>query len=1064
MATSVIQSSFTTGEVSPSLFGHVDLARTHSGASTMRNMFVGYRGGSYSRAGTAFVGFSKQTGRAFPPRLIPFQFNINQGLALEFGNFYMRVISNGAYVVEPSKAIVGITQASPAVLTVASVGYATGDWVSLSGIGGMTQLNGDIVVLTELNATTFALSDAYGNPIDTTAAPAFTGGGAAARIFTLATIYSEADLEYLKFTQSADVMSLCCVNQQTLVEYPPQELTRLADDNWTLTALDTSPNISPPSGTPTITIVGGDGTNTFYEYVVTAISPEDGSESIASNIGTLGPVGDIATSAGSVTITYSYVPSVTEYNVYKASPRFGDFPPLGSLFGFAGRSFGLSFTDSNILPDFTQVPPTHKNPFARGQIIGLNLTSGGSGYDAAGAVINTTTGSGAIIETITQGGVVTGFIVVQAGEGYLPTDTVTIVPNTTGSGATATLIVGPETGTFPAVVAYFQERRVYAYTLNQPDTYFMSQPGSFRNFDSRIPTIPNDAIIGTPWSVEVNGIQFMISMPGGLVVLTGLSAWQLTGAGGSSLNPQPITPSNQQAQPQAYNGCSATVPPIKIDYDVIYVQAKGSIYRDLSYNFFTNIYTGEDLTQNSSQLFTGFTIREHAWCEEPYKILWSVRNDGVLLSLTYNKPQEVAGWSRHDTYGLYKTVCSVTEPPVDALYVGVQRFIAGKTAYMIERMNDRIWNAIEDTWCVDCGLSLTQPTPNATLTSSSATGLGAISGVTGLIGGEGYSPATVATVVDDDGNGPGSGAVVNLTITNGVIVGAAVASAGSGYVYPALVISDPANSGSGASATLLLDNSATFTASAGIFSSGNVGNVIRIGGGIATIKTFVSATQVVADISTPITVLLPNSNGQIQPQTAGNWTLTAPTTTLGGLTHLAGATVTGIADGNVIPPTVVPANGIVTLPEAATSATVGLGYQAQLQSLYLDVGQPTVQGQRKKIGDVTARVEASQGMVIGSNQPDGSTQSPARIATTWSQMADVIPPPSAPKRPYNSTTKPLFTGDIRIPVSGGFQTPGQVAIQQDFPLPMNVLAFIPEVLGGDTPETQAAPRQRQGGR
>ena len=68
--------------------------------------------------------------------------------------------------------------------------------------------------------------------------------------------------------------------------------------------------------------------------------------------------------------------------------------------------------------------------------------------------------------------------------------------------------------------------------------------------------------------------------------------------------------------------------------------------------------------------------------------------------------------------------------------------------------------------------------------------------------------------------------------------------------------------------------------------------------------------------------------------------------------HLAGATVTGIADGNVIPPTVVPANGIVTLPEAATSATVGLGYQAQLQSLYLDVGQPTVQGQRKKIGDV----------------------------------------------------------------------------------------------------------------
>jgi hypothetical protein len=37
MSTPVIQTSFTTGEVAPSIFGHVDLARYHNGASTMRN-------------------------------------------------------------------------------------------------------------------------------------------------------------------------------------------------------------------------------------------------------------------------------------------------------------------------------------------------------------------------------------------------------------------------------------------------------------------------------------------------------------------------------------------------------------------------------------------------------------------------------------------------------------------------------------------------------------------------------------------------------------------------------------------------------------------------------------------------------------------------------------------------------------------------------------------------------------------------------------------------------------------------------------------------------------------
>src|SRR5260370_682396 len=92
--------AFVIGEVAPALFGRFDIARMHLAASTMRNLFCSFRGGAYSRAGTAFVGFSKQTGRSLPPRLIPFQFSINQGMALEFGNFYMRVVSNGGFVTE----------------------------------------------------------------------------------------------------------------------------------------------------------------------------------------------------------------------------------------------------------------------------------------------------------------------------------------------------------------------------------------------------------------------------------------------------------------------------------------------------------------------------------------------------------------------------------------------------------------------------------------------------------------------------------------------------------------------------------------------------------------------------------------------------------------------------------------------------------------------------------------------------------------------------------------------------------------------------------------------------
>src|SRR5580700_882962 len=135
MSVPVSLPAFTLGECSPSLFGRFDLARMHLACSTLRNLWVGYQGGAYSRAGTAFVGFSKQTTRSYPPRLIPFQFSINQGLALEFGNFYMRVVSNGAFVSDLEAVVVAATNANPLVLTINGTGAAAASAISVnSGI------------------------------------------------------------------------------------------------------------------------------------------------------------------------------------------------------------------------------------------------------------------------------------------------------------------------------------------------------------------------------------------------------------------------------------------------------------------------------------------------------------------------------------------------------------------------------------------------------------------------------------------------------------------------------------------------------------------------------------------------------------------------------------------------------------------------------------------------------------------------------------------------------------------------------------------------------------------
>lgn len=1308
MSVAKLEPAFSSGEVSPDLYGRFDLARLGVAVTTGRNAYVRFTGGLSSRGGSAFVGFSKQTGRTVPPRLIPFQFSINQGLALEFGDQYMRVIQNGAFVTESPIAISGITQADPAhvsssgagitaatpinsgvmvsyvhgelvtlaggtfitqavlevtttqldslignaagsgyvpaniiilaggtssvsasvtinktkvsalptiaaagtggtpgpatvtgttgtgtkfqatvtisgggiitsvnsltvagsysvnptsisnepvtggslvgaqlsivmgvdtfailsagifsvnapsgnftqasttgvgtgatfqqgvfgphAVTVSNPGVYTvvpsnpvaqdsttgsglgatfnltsssiavfndGDWVFMDGVVGMTEVNGETYVIDNSSSTGFDLLDVYGNNIDSTGFSAYVSGGTVARIYTADSPYAEADLQFLKFTQSKDVMSMCCVNQDTLTEYEPEDLTRFGNTDWRFIPMRPGTDVDPPTNVSGVASSGG---TTYYQYVVTSINPDDGTESIASDVATIALAVDIAATAGRITITWTPVAGVSQYNVYKATPAYNTDPPVGSQFGFAGYAFGAEFIDSNITADFSQVPPLAQNPFAEGAIQSVSAGVAGAGYTNAALVITTSTGTDAIFEAIIVGGGVVAWLKRSGGENYRDTDTAAVTGD--GTGATAILDVGPITGTYPATVSYFQERRVYAYSLNFPDTFWMSQPGAFKNFDSRIPTIDSDSITGSPWSVQVDGVQSMVSMPGGLVVLTGRDAWQLTGTGGSSLNPQPITPSTQQAQPQAFNGCNDHIPPIKIDYDILYVQAKGSIVRDLSYQFYTNIYTGSDLTLNSSHLFSqqfassAGVLVEWAWTEEPYKVLWIVRGDGIMLALTFVKPQEVAGWTRHDTNGFFKSLCSVTEPPVDALYVATQRFPGTHTAYMIERMDNRVWDSGQTAWCVDCGLSLDQPTPNATLTVSSATGLGAVSGYSGLLSGTGWSVNTTITVVDDNGAGPGTGCVITPTIdSDGTISDLTISVAGTGYVNPKAVATDPAGSAGGTefSATLTLSNAATFTASASVFAMGDVGKVIRAAGGIATITHYTNGTTVTGEITAPLTNTIPNSGGRVAPQEADFWTMTTPVSTIGGLKYLTGATITGTADGVEIESQVVPASGEIDLPQASTSVIVGLGFTVQMQTVYVDGGEPTIQAQRKKIAAASIRVEASHGFTVGTSQPDGSTFSPQQIAPEWSDMKDASLFYKSPP-PFGSAVSPLYTGDVRIPLPGGFGTKGQIAIEQTRPFPINLLAVICELDEGD--DTEVKPKETQRG-
>ena len=408
------------------------------------------------------------------------------------------------------------------------------------------------------------------------------------------------------------------------------------------------------------------------------------------------------------------------------------------------------------------VPPTHQNPFAPGAIIGLSFTSGGMSYTQTnvGYTLSSTSGTNAVLVPIVVNGAVVAGLIQNGGSGFqVPSDTIAFTSSGSGTGAAATLSVGPMTGINPGCVSYFQQRRIYGNTENNPNTYYMSQPGAYTNFDSSVPAVDSDAITGTPWAQQINGIQFFQPMPGGLVVLTGSGAWQVNGGTAAA-----ITPADQSANPQAYNGCHNHIGPIVINYDILYVQSKGSIVRDLSYNFFANIYTGTDLTILSNHLFSGHQLNQWAYAEEPFKLAWIIRDDGIMLSLTYLKEQDIFAWARHDTNGLFVSVCSVTELPVDAVYVIVQRYVNGQWVYYSERMDNRTWPNAESCFCVDAGLALPMTYPAATLYPAAANGTANISSTIQIDGGANYTNP-VATAIDS--TGAGTGETFSVTLSGG---------------------------------------------------------------------------------------------------------------------------------------------------------------------------------------------------------------------------------------------------------------------------------------------------------
>lgn len=337
--------AFNGGEITPELYGRAELAPFQTGLAVCRNFEVLPQGAVQNRTGTEYVIHAKFADKAC--RVIDFEYSAEASLMLEVGDEYIRFHTNGGTIIESGKTITAITADLPGLFTAAAHGYVIGEWVFISGIVGMTELNNRyFIVDTVPTVNTFTLNNLDGTELDTTDFTDYISGGAAYRVYEIATPYLEADLFDLHYTQDNDKMTI--VHQ----DYQQRELIRNSATDWDLNTLSFAASIAAPTGL-TVTAQGGAGT-TIYNYVVTAIDEDTLEESVASIADN--DSSDLANAGNHMELAWNAVSGAFRYNVYSQTTN--------GVYGYVGETTGLSFLDYNIIPDTTRTPPIGRNPLS----------------------------------------------------------------------------------------------------------------------------------------------------------------------------------------------------------------------------------------------------------------------------------------------------------------------------------------------------------------------------------------------------------------------------------------------------------------------------------------------------------------------------------------------------------------------------------------------------------------------------------------------------------------------------------------------------------------------------
>lgn len=587
--------------------------------------------------------------------LRPFIFSDSQAYTLEIGDHYIRFYTNQAQI-----------QATVPDEWTSTTAYVVDDYVTYA------------------SAMYRCIQDNTNKQPDTE-----TDYWTAQTAYEIYTPYAEADLRLLQLESSADVIFI------THPDYQPMTLSRLGNATWELEAY-----------APT------DGPFMAENILPIYLLPEDvdGTIAITANanlfdadhVGALWKLrhyieGQTDSQSFTGTGTGTGIKCFTTWRVISHGTWKGKFRIEKSSDGGSTWTTLRSFTskdDYNANTSGTEDIDTNEEPF----LVRVNMYAHTSGT----CNVDLTT------DSFYQDGIVQIESLISASE-----VTATVISELGIAALTYSWNEGSWSNYrgWPSVSRFYQDRLCFAGSPYEPMTIWMTQTGNYYSFLRHTTLLDTDGITTNLPSRQLNAINGLMALKK-LVAFTSSSEWTIGSSGGSVLTPNTLEQSLEE-----YRGSNGTVPAV-VGNEIIFVQANGKVIRNLLYDGFDG-FVGTQLNVFSKHLFDRWNIIELAYQQDPDSIVWALRDDGVLLGMTYMREQEVVAWFWVDTGTVagndkaeIESIATIPGDGYDELWMAVKR---GDKRF-IELMSKRIVESdcvtggkqylIENSYFVDCGVTV----------------------------------------------------------------------------------------------------------------------------------------------------------------------------------------------------------------------------------------------------------------------------------------------------------------------------------------------------------------------